>query len=196
MQRLHEAGPLLFSGRECKQISEETTWLSNFRACCNWPGLKEFSKLYLCQGKCKRFPETEAFRMEERSWAHLWVWVEQQGAQESCNIGEAPKRLFPCLATGGSHIHWTVPWQGEWGLPEKDLEWEASSFHSQPPPCPEEYAPSVASCSVVLFWVQPPLLLSGHWGLGIFSLTFPGQDDTSYRLTAPDSLWCLTCLFC
>lgn len=51
---------------ECKQISEETTWLSNFRACCNWPSLKEFFELYLCQGKCKGFPETEAFGVDEK----------------------------------------------------------------------------------------------------------------------------------
>jgi hypothetical protein len=43
---------------ECKQISEEISWLSSFRACCNWPRLKEFSKLYLGQGKCRCFPET------------------------------------------------------------------------------------------------------------------------------------------
>lgn len=53
VQRLYKVGPLLFPRRECKQIPEETTWLSSFRACCNWRGLKEFSKLYLCQGKCK-----------------------------------------------------------------------------------------------------------------------------------------------
>lgn len=58
VQRLHEVGPLLFSGRACKQIPKETTWLSDFRACCYWPGLKEFSELHLCQGKCKSFPKT------------------------------------------------------------------------------------------------------------------------------------------
>lgn len=51
---------------KCKQISGETTWLSNFLACCNWPSLKEFFKLYLGQGKCKGFPETEAFGVDEK----------------------------------------------------------------------------------------------------------------------------------
>lgn len=68
--RLWHAGvPLICTGtggEECKQISEESTWLSNFQACCNWPSLKEFFKLYLGQGKCKHFPETEAFGEEEK----------------------------------------------------------------------------------------------------------------------------------
>ena len=86
-QRLHGVGgPLPFSGRECKQIPKETAWLSDLGACCDWPGLKEFSKLHLCQGKCKRFPETgiegEGLICEPKQ--------EEQGGQNIKEIGEAP----------------------------------------------------------------------------------------------------------
>lgn len=75
--------------RESKQTLDETTWLRNFRACCNWPGLKEFCKLYLCQENANASLK-QVFRVDERSWDYLRTKGEKQGRQKIWEITESP----------------------------------------------------------------------------------------------------------